>query len=73
MTLNQAPENSKVTIVKVNGDERNRRHLECLGITSGEVLHIIDSRGGAIIVKVKGYRLALDRQTCEDIEAQVNG
>lgn len=70
MTLYQAPEGSNVTIVKVNGEEHNRRHLECLGITSGEKVQVVDSHMGAVIIKVKGYRLALDHDTAADIEVE---
>ncbi len=64
MQLFQAPEGSTVTILNASGEEHNRRHLECLGISKGEKIKIVDSHGGAVIVKVKGYRLALDKDIC---------
>ncbi|MFA6625192.1 MAG: FeoA family protein [Bacilli bacterium] len=73
MPLNQAPADSVVIIRNVGGEEHNRRHLECLGVTKGEKIKIVDSHGGAVIVKVKGYRLALDKVISSKIDVDIYG
>lgn len=61
MALAFAPRGQGMTVVKVNADEKTRRHLENLGILIGSVVtSLFDSRGD-IILKVKDGRLAINK------------
>ena len=61
MPLNIAPQNQLLTVLKVNTDERLKKHLESLGITINSKLEILSISSGNLILRVKEGRLALDK------------
>ncbi len=61
MPLPIAPAGEEFTVKKVIADEKNKRHLENLGITIGSRLTLLSQVGGSVIVRVKDGRLAIDR------------
>ena len=60
MPLPIAPVGEELTVKKILLGERERRHFESLGIAVGAQLQLLSSEG-AVIVRVKDGRLALDR------------
>lgn len=60
MPLALARGGDTVTVARVRGDDRVRRHLESLGFVEGSGVHVVSSNGGNIIVTVRGARLGLD-------------
>ena len=61
MPLNIAPKKQLLTVMKVNTDERLKKHLESLGITINSKLEILSVSSGNLILRVKEGRLALDK------------
>lgn len=62
-----APLNTILTVVKVNADEKTKKHLESLGVFINGKLTVIASNGGNVIIEVKGVRLALNRDVATKI------
>lgn len=60
MPLPIAPVGEELIVKKLLLGERERRHFESLGIAVGAQLQLLSSEG-AVIVRVKDGRLALDR------------
>ncbi len=69
MALAFAPFGKELRIIKINADEKTRRHLENLGILVGaDVISMYDISGD-VIVKVKDCKLALNK--CLAMKIQV--
>lgn len=67
MPLLIAPENETLTIERVTGDDKVRKHLESLGIvTDGKIL-IMSHENSGLIVRVNEMRLALDYKIASNI------
>lgn len=66
MPLPIAPVGEELTVKKILLGERERRHFESLGIAVGAQLWLLSSEG-AVIVRVKDGRLALDRDVAMKI------
>ena len=60
MPLPIAPVGEELIVKKILLGERERRHFESLGIAVGAQLQLLSSEG-AVIVRVKDGRLALNR------------
>ena len=56
-----APCNVLLKVVKMHVDEKIKRHLENLGISVNSELEVLSQSGGSVICRIKGGRLALDR------------
>ncbi len=67
MPLIIAPLNQEVRVVKVLVSEKEKKHLESLGITVNSVITVLSSINGNVIIKVKEGRLALDRSLATKI------
>ena len=67
MPLVIAPLNQEVKVVKVLVSEKEKKHLESLGITVNSVITVLSSINGNVIIKVKEGRLALDRSLATKI------
>lgn len=67
MPLVAAPINTEMKITKVFAQGDVKRHLENLGILSGERISVIRSLGGSLIVKIKEGRVALDSDMAQKI------
>lgn len=61
MPLPIAPVGEGFTVKKIVADDRNKRHLENLGITIGTGLTVLSQVGGNVIIRVRDGRLAIDR------------
>lgn len=66
MPLPIAPVGEELIVKKILLGERERRHFESLGIAVGAQLWLLSSEG-AVIVRVKDGRLALDRDVAMKI------
>lgn len=66
MPLPIAPVGEELTVKKILLSERERRHFESLGIAVGAQLQLLSSEG-AVIVRVKDGRLALNRDVAMKI------
>ena len=67
MPIALAPLNEEVTIKKVLLDEKNKKHLESLGILPNAKVVVISSMNGGVILQMKEGRLALDRSVASKI------
>ena len=50
-----------IDIVDATNLERNKRHLESLGIVPGSSLRLLSVSGGSVILRIREGRLAIDR------------
>lgn len=67
MPIMMAPIGEEVEIKRISADEKVRRHLENLGLAVGQKIVLLTSQGGAVILKVKDGRMALDRKMAAGI------
>ena len=67
MPIALAPLNEEITIIKVLTDEKNKKHLESLGVLVNAEVKVISSMNGGVILVVKSGRLALDRSIASKI------
>ena len=67
MPIMMAPMGEEVEIKRVSADEKVKRHLENLGLVVGQKITLLSSQGGAVILKVKDGRMALDRKMASGI------
>ncbi|MBP3200748.1 MAG: ferrous iron transport protein A [Lachnospiraceae bacterium] len=56
-----------VKILKVNGKDDARKHLNDLGFVEGTVCAVISSHSGDVILNVKDSRLAVTREMADRI------
>lgn len=61
MPLTVAPLGREVKIIKVLAEEKTKRHLANMGLLAGELITVLSSGGGSVILKVKEGRVALDK------------
>ncbi len=62
-----APLNQELKVVKILLDEKNKKHLESLGILVNSKVTVVSSMNGGVILIVKDGRLALDRSIASKI------
>ena len=62
MPLRMAPLGEEVEIRRLAADEKVKRHLVNLGLAVGQRVTVLSAEGGAVILRVKDGRMALDRQ-----------
>ena len=67
MPIMMAPMGEEVEIKRISADENVKRHLENLGLAVGQKVTLFAVQGGAVIVKVKEGRMALDRKMAASI------
>jgi ferrous iron transport protein A len=68
MTLLDAKIGANYTVSSLNLDMVTRRRLEALGLTRGTDISILNrSRSGAVILMVRGSRLAIGSKIAETI------
>lgn len=60
MPLKMARIGEEVEIKRLTADVNVKRHLENLGLAVGQRVTVLSSQGGALILKVKEGRMALD-------------
>lgn len=62
-----APLDKELMIVKVNADEKTKKHLQSLGVVANGKIKVISSNKGNVIVEVKNVRLALNKDVATKI------
>ncbi len=62
MPIFLAPTNTEIMITRIATDPKETSRLAALGITVEAKVTVLSSSGGAVVVLVKGSRLALDRE-----------
>jgi len=67
MPIMMAPLGEEVEIRRVSADEKVKKHLENLGLVVGQKITLLSSQGGAVILKVKNGRMALDKKMASGI------
>ncbi|MDF2907018.1 MAG: FeoA family protein [Herbinix sp.] len=68
MTLKDAKIGASYTVNSLNLDIVTRRRLEALGLTKGTDINVLNrSRSGAVILMVRGSRLAIGSKIAETI------
>lgn len=67
MPIALAPTNQEIKIARILLSSKEVNHLASLGLTKGASVTVLSSSAGAVVVLVKGSRLALDRQTASKI------
>lgn len=69
MTLYEAQKGKEYTIVGLFMEEAVTRRLQALGLNDGTAITVLNRRKkGALIIKVRGTRLALGRHLSTNIE-----
>lgn len=67
MPIFLAPVNEEVTITHIHDNSKVGKHLRELGLTEGSRVRILSNEGKAVIVEVRGSRLALDQDIAREI------
>lgn len=67
MPLMIAPTGMDLSIKRVSGDEKVRRHLEALGLVPDQKIQILSFTKDGLIVLVNQSRLGLDRDVAKNI------
>ncbi len=67
MPIMMAPLGEEVQIRRVTADEKVKKHLENLGLVVGQKITLLSTQGGAVILKVKDGRMALDKKMASGI------
>lgn len=62
MPLTIAPVGADLVIKKILTGEKERRHLESLGLIAGASIRVQDNTGGSVIIRFQDCRLALDKE-----------
>lgn len=57
----------QLKVTKIVAEEKVKRHLADMGITSGSDLYVSKSLGGDMVIIVKNCRIALNRQLAMNI------
>jgi len=71
--LRQVSEGEIVTVVKLDGGYRFKRHLESLGLYSGSSAQVVQNTGfGPMILLVKGARIGLGDGMTRRVQVTVN-
>jgi ferrous iron transport protein A len=55
------------TVKKITGKDDTRRFLEGLGFTVGAPVSVISEIGGNMVLRIRGTRIALDRDMAKRI------
>ncbi|MDD6762501.1 MAG: FeoA family protein [Clostridiales bacterium] len=67
MPLSMADVGEKKCVIKVNGKDRQRKHLEKLGFVEGTEVTVVSEISGNMIVNVKDSRIAIDKSLANRI------
>ena len=67
MPIALAPLNEEIRIVRIACAPKDAAHLAALGLTKDSSVTVLSSVAGAVVVLVKGTRLALDHQIAAKI------
>ena len=72
VSLTFAPAETKLLVVSISGGREFQRKIASLGIYSGEILKIAERHSrGALVINVKGTRLAIGQGMSKQIKVKV--
>ena len=67
MPIRMAPLGEEVEIKRVSMDEEVKRRLESMGIVVGQRVTVLANDGGALVLKVKDCKVAIDERMASGI------
>ena len=68
MTLNNCDKGCKYSIQDISVEDKIMKRLEALGFTGGTIISVLNKkRYGAVIIKVRGTRMALGKSISQGI------
>lgn len=75
MTLKEAKVGQTVKVVKLTGTGPVKRRIMDMGITKGQLIHVlrVAPLGDPIEVTVRGYELSVRKADCAMIEVELTG
>ena len=73
MPLVIAPQNKELQIIRISADDKTKKHLESLGITTNGNVTVLSSAGGSVVCKIKEGRIALDSNLSTKIFVRPEG
>lgn len=73
MPLVIAPQNKELLIIRISADDKTKKHLESLGITTNGSVTVLSSAGGSVVCKIKEGRIALDSNLSTKIFVRPEG
>lgn len=74
MTLFETQKKKEYVIRRLHVEEAVTRRLEALGLNDGTKIRVLNrKRRGALIIQVRGTRLALGKHLSSNIEVQETG
>lgn len=62
MPLSLSNSGEKVVVIRVNGKDEERKHLEDLGFVQGAMVKVISNFNGDIIIEIKNSKLAVTKE-----------
>lgn len=60
MPLVIAPKNIELKILRIAVDDKIKKHLESLGITTNGDITVLSAQSGSVVCKIKDSKVALD-------------
>lgn len=60
MPLVIAPQNVELQIARIALDDKTKKHLESLGITTNGSITVLSAQSGSVVCKIKDSKVALD-------------
>ncbi len=71
MSLFEGIKGNRYEIRGLNVEEALTRRLQALGLNDGTVVSVLNrKKNGALIIRVRGTRLAIGRRICQGIEVE---
>ena len=67
MPIRMAPIGEELEIKRVSTDGEVKRRLESMGLVVGQRVTVLFQDGGALVVRVKGCKLAIDERMASGI------
>lgn len=58
-------------IVKISGTPELKHHLEDIGFVVGDIIQVLSSQSGNVIVTVKGTRIAISNEMARKIMVKI--
>ena len=73
VSLAHAPKGAALTVVSANGGQHFQHKISAMGIYPDEKIEILERQnGGAVIVQVKGSRLAIGNGMSRKIKVKIS-
>lgn len=73
MPLTMAPAGEELSVIKINGKDEVRQHLNELGFVPEATVMVVSEMGGNMIISLKSSRVALDKAMANRIMVDDSG